>query len=574
MAVNTLKWAKYYTEKLGWSVIPIRTGDKKPAIAWEEYQQRLATPTELESWFSNGKNNIAVVTGGQSGVVVVDIDTADGEEAIKPYLGGMTTTVSAKTPRGKHVYFLHPGNTVLSNHARRLEGCDFRGDGGYVLAPPSQVSGKPYRWIRRPDKTAVGELPLAYLTGVLQQYSSTAVTHSLTKERERTYKGGCDATKPPHPLVRENMFEEGTRDDDLFHTAYKLCQARMPTAEVRQVLRSVIKSWDETQPEQRTEAWVEDKIRSALKRVENHHDNLSEEIRDWISVTSGPFSVTDCDRELEIVTKRHKATRRMVMSRLVEKGVIRRGKKNGYFQRIEIEMEEIDLLKSPDIGFLPLVFPLSLENYVGLFPGTICVVNGVKDAGKTGFLMRFVEMNMARWPKRIHYFNSEMGDVEFHNRLSKFDRPKSDWTFRAYHRNINFSEVIRPDDINVIDFLEIHKDFYEISALMWEIHDQLGSGVAIVALQKNPGSDLGLGGYRSIEKARLVINLDPGELTIHTAKGWANPDVSPRGVVIKFKLVNGCTFIADTPGKTKDTDADPETYLMGKDKYGPTFTRR
>jgi len=300
---------------------------------------------------------------------------------------------------------------------------------------------------------------------------------------------------------------------------------------------------------------------------------ITDTIKAWIAGTQGDFSATDMDRELENATKRDKATRNKVMCRLVEAGVIQRCNKNGWFRRVDDKLVRMDFLNAAN-NQLELAWPLGLERLVGLFPGTICVVNGVKDAGKTAFLLRFIQLNQAVWGKRIHYFNSEMGEVELKNRLSKFEIPLSDWTFNAYARSGNFSDVIKRDDINVIDFMEIHDDFFKIGGMMRDIHDRLRNGIAVIAVQKNPHNELGLGGYRSIEKARLVLNIEDGKLLIFASKVWANPEVNPSKTEIGFKLVGGCKFIEDYPAKVDDTDADPETYLMGKDKYGPTFTRR
>ena len=50
-----------------------------------------------------------------------------------------------QTKRGFHLYFAHPGGTV--QNAIRVEGrYDVRGDGGYVLAPPSVHSAGEYEW--------------------------------------------------------------------------------------------------------------------------------------------------------------------------------------------------------------------------------------------------------------------------------------------------------------------------------------------------------------------------------------------------------------------------------------------
>src|SRR2546422_10445647 len=143
---------------LGLSVIPVPPprpgarpglpGDGKvPAIAWRQYQERLASEAELVEWFSGALVNIAVVTGAISGVVVVDADSPDALRWCTrnlPYTAWQT-----KTSRGFHLWYRHPGVKVpnraqLETRDGRLA-IDVRGDGGFVIAPGSvHASGAPY----------------------------------------------------------------------------------------------------------------------------------------------------------------------------------------------------------------------------------------------------------------------------------------------------------------------------------------------------------------------------------------------------------------------------------------------
>lgn len=97
--------------------------------------------------------NVAVRTGAVSGLVVVDVDPGHGGDATLAELlerhgplpaGALVHTGSG----GRHLYFAHPGGVVRNDTGRRLgPGLDVRGDGGYVIAPPSRhVTGTGYRW--------------------------------------------------------------------------------------------------------------------------------------------------------------------------------------------------------------------------------------------------------------------------------------------------------------------------------------------------------------------------------------------------------------------------------------------
>jgi hypothetical protein len=74
------------------------------------------------------------------------------------------------------------------------------------------------------------------------------------------------------------------------------------------------------------------------------------------------------------------------------------------------------------------------------------------------------------------------------------------------------------------------------------ITEKIGTGVAIVALQKKPGAQLGRGDSFSLERPRLYLSMDKGKLTIVKGKSWTNPKVDPNGLTIGFKITGGCQF--------------------------------
>jgi hypothetical protein len=176
-------------------------------------------------------------------------------------------------------------------------------------------------------------------------------------------------------------------------------------------------------------------------------------------------------------------------------------------------------------------------------PGNIVLIAGQPNCGKTAFLLNVIAENMHRF--EIHYFNSEMGESELRKRLLKFDDiPIEDWRFKAWERSDKFADVIVPgkDKLNIIDFLEIHQNFYEIGGLIADIHKKLKGSIAFIAIQKNPGLEYGLGGYRSLEKPRLALAMDSGVLKIVKAKNWVTGE-NPNKKQIHFKIVQGCRFV-------------------------------
>lgn len=143
----------------GWNIIPLRQ-DKRPALtSWQEFQSRRVTEAEARAWFSRPANNIGVVTGEVSGLVVVDLDGDSAVQAVRER-GGLPPTPCVITGKGYHYYLAHPGRPVANAAGLAgVAGLDIRGDGGYVVAPPSvHPSGRRYRWARG---RSPGDLPPA-----------------------------------------------------------------------------------------------------------------------------------------------------------------------------------------------------------------------------------------------------------------------------------------------------------------------------------------------------------------------------------------------------------------------------
>ena len=92
------------------------------------------------------------MTGAVSSLVVVDVDPSHGGDdslaALEQAHGPLPDTIKAATGGGGvHVYFAHPGGLV-HNKVGLVAGIDLRGDGGFVVAPPSvHPSGRPYAWL-------------------------------------------------------------------------------------------------------------------------------------------------------------------------------------------------------------------------------------------------------------------------------------------------------------------------------------------------------------------------------------------------------------------------------------------
>ncbi len=105
-------------------------------------------------WAERPEANVGICAGEGSGTVVIDVDVkAGGEEtlrALEASHGPLPDTLTARTGSGgRHVFFQHPGWKVRNSvgQAGLGRGLDVRGDGGYVVAPPSRHIRGTYEWV-------------------------------------------------------------------------------------------------------------------------------------------------------------------------------------------------------------------------------------------------------------------------------------------------------------------------------------------------------------------------------------------------------------------------------------------
>jgi hypothetical protein len=395
------------------------------------------------------------------------------------------------------------------------------------------------------DSLNIFEVPPAemppMLFDTLKQGSARHAYNTNTLNNAVTRRGDIVSdNKRQHLTTSDNIsFDEGHRDETIFHLANCLVKGGMVRASIEKYVYFVARNCNPPFPETEIPA----KIESAFKRSENRFRNLTQEVREYILTTSGNFSTTNV---YQVTTSDNREGRKkitVILGRMVKEGFIERvGGQNGIFRRIESDCEEMDLLNC-ETKTVPIWLPFGLDKLVEIMPGNIILVAGSPNAGKTAFLLNVIRYNMSKF--EIHYFNSEMGSGELKKRLGKFDDIiLRDWKFKAYERAGQFQDVIKSGEgkVNIIDFLEIYENFYEISKPLAEIHKKLKGAIAIVALQKNPGNDTGLGGYRTLEKPRLALSIDSGVLKIVKAKNWRTEE-NPNQKQIKFTLVNGCNLI-------------------------------
>lgn len=127
-----LKAALDYTAA-GFSVFPLIPKDKRP-LTKNGFHDASNDPKKIKEWWGKWPNaNIGLPTGKSNGFFVIDVDGELPEE-FPVFSAGVTV----KTGKGCHYYVEYPEADEIRNQSR-TNGLmiDVRGDGGYVVAPPS-----------------------------------------------------------------------------------------------------------------------------------------------------------------------------------------------------------------------------------------------------------------------------------------------------------------------------------------------------------------------------------------------------------------------------------------------------
>jgi hypothetical protein len=246
MADNLFLRAALYYARQPWPVFPVwwiekgrcackgKSGcspGKHPIIRGGRNSATTDPKIIKEWWKQYPKANIGIPTGPESCLVVVDIDPRNGgSRGDLERLGDFPPTPTAHTGGGgEHILLRHPGRKIKSKAGLGgFKGVDQKGDGGYIVAPPSNhISGGFYSWQIKPD-TPIADIP-AWLMPLLLQ--DKAKPQAQAQRPQQPHQGGAVAV--PAAYVSKALADElaalastpeGSRNARLNQAAYSLGQ--------------------------------------------------------------------------------------------------------------------------------------------------------------------------------------------------------------------------------------------------------------------------------------------------------------------------------------------------------------
>ena len=213
---GAVAWALTCAER-GWPVFPCKPGTKEPATR-HGFRDATTDPDQIRAWWARWPDaNLAIATGAP-GPDVLDVDhhgdAGNGYTALSRLKrAGLLENAGAvvRTPHGGlHIYFAGSGQASGRLPRHHL---DFKAAGGYVVAPPSRVDGRPYCLVRQADPSA--GLSWAAVTRTLDPQAGRP-------QRQAIVTGGGDACRLAAWVER---LEEGNRNAGLFWAACRAVES-------------------------------------------------------------------------------------------------------------------------------------------------------------------------------------------------------------------------------------------------------------------------------------------------------------------------------------------------------------
>jgi hypothetical protein len=192
---------------------------------------------------------------------------------------------------------------------------------------------------------------------------------------------------------------------------------------------------------------------------------------------------------------------------------------------------------------LDIRLPLKLHELVAIPPRSVIGFAGYTSAGKTAALLEMAELNVSAQSLPVYYWYNEMSEAKMIMRWEDFPQLRAALDAGKFYpvmqTNFEFPDVLQPDAINLIDYLDRDDDMFLIGDDIKKLYANLNQGVVAFALQKKAKLDLGYGGVPTIKLANLYVALDIksqndkatyGICRIIKAKDWRQDDLNPNGL--------------------------------------------
>lgn len=572
-----LEFLKSYI-KMGLIVIPINEKGK-PFLKYKHIEKNKIS--ELKKWIAKFPTCAwAVVTGQKTNLTIVDCESRQAakkfRQTYKAIEGIKLDTPAVKSPHGVHYYFQYNPKLksgIVNPDASKSDQIDIKNNNQLVTIPPSYRKAKQYSWVNKnkidnyfiDNSLVMMALKKTHIYNVIYgvkrkkcQNDTQPTVNTKNSKRFNDPSGVSNSSKTFHSVSknRENkseydeLFKQGSRDKSLFVLTNYLYSGGASVKYIEQIQRFICENMDPPFPLR--EALP--KIDYAIEKAKEKKIDFKKAIHQFISVSNGWFSVSECYQTFHSVSKSITRDRiRLYLWRLSEKRkpiIEKHPEINGLYRRIDNELVEMDLMNVPTEEH-KIKLPLGLNQIVTIRPGSLIVVGGVTNAGKSVFLLNTIKLNLHNGYKNF-LFNSENTASQVMGRIKCIDPNNyqknfiDNKCFRSFVREEDYHLVIKKNKkcINYIDYLAVDKDFWQIKTKLEKIRAAQDQAVTIVAIQKNPKAEYPDGGPKTYQPTSLAINLDIDDkdkstvAQIMKCKEFPNPLKNPYKLIRKYDQWN------------------------------------
>lgn len=276
-----------YADK-GWAVFPVSKA--KIPLTENGFKDATTDKATISNWFSQYTGaNIGIATGSMSGgLVVIDVDIDEnagkfGNESLDEWCDKngcfFSDTLTATTGRGgKHYYF--QSSEPFGCKVGALKDVDIRGEGGYVVVPPSKhKNGMYYKWDDEDQE-------------IVSVQNDSDVEYFLHEMFKNDFGGDKFEIPEEAPSGSRNdtLFKiaasyqaRGMENEELIQAVqgYNLanCKPPLPEKEVRTIIKSVLSRYEKGKKKEQPEApRIEETKAKKKRKLKKGKDLMTKEI--------------------------------------------------------------------------------------------------------------------------------------------------------------------------------------------------------------------------------------------------------------------------------------------------------
>ncbi|API58292.1 hypothetical protein BSL82_02370 [Tardibacter chloracetimidivorans] len=279
---NTLLSAAQDFAARGWPVFPCSPENKQPLVAARRdgegkpirgtggVSAASCDANQVQAWWTKWPNAMIGLAMGRNGLFALDFDPRIDDETgevftldtlkaeLETQMGcALPASLAVVTPSGGvHVYLRQPEGEPIRNRGNLPRHVDVRGEGGYVIAPPSsRADGIGYRWLRGEDQAEAAEAP-PVLVEILRTKGKGERKPSgdVKRAAQPDVQGQVDDAVRKYAMAALDGeirtvqgAPDGTRNNQLNASAYALGQlvgaGALPISLVRAALQDAARAW-------------------------------------------------------------------------------------------------------------------------------------------------------------------------------------------------------------------------------------------------------------------------------------------------------------------------------------------